>query len=317
MSRIYGFATWAPDSKTQPFLEEVLAVINANRSIWPLSQRSWLYRLMAEKGWKKVDEYGWKKGKVDPKDRHLCTEGKNLNNILNRGRRAGLIPWEAITSSRGDAVPPSESSGPVAVANWIDLTIADEMLMRQDGQGRRVALWIETEGMIPLLTDLAHEYGATLLSGQGFDVVDRKFNFAKTIAGLGDVLILHCGDLDRSGHTIGTSLDADISSFVEGLGGRMELKRIALTEEQAWEHCRHALIWDADKAVTGKASSNHGAGFVSEFECQLEALDIGVLRQIIRTEFEAELDMDKVREVIGREDEMKAEARRILVKRWS
>lgn len=49
-----GFAPWKPKPETLPFLVDV---IEAYRDDWPLAQRSWLYRLIAKKGWLKVDEY--------------------------------------------------------------------------------------------------------------------------------------------------------------------------------------------------------------------------------------------------------------------
>lgn len=57
MSATYGLLPWQPDTDTKPWLAEVQEVIEANRGDWPLTQRTWLYRLMSAKGWKKVDEY--------------------------------------------------------------------------------------------------------------------------------------------------------------------------------------------------------------------------------------------------------------------
>ena len=69
-----GFAPWSPSKATRPDLEDVLEVIEAERDEWPLSQRYWLYKLMAKKGWRKVDEY--KKCKY-PKNKKRGVIGRN------------------------------------------------------------------------------------------------------------------------------------------------------------------------------------------------------------------------------------------------
>jgi hypothetical protein len=110
-----GFAPWKPKPETLPFLADVIEVIEAHLDDWPLTQRSWLYRLMAKKGWLKVDEYN--RNKAHPKKRHLCTPGKNLNLILDRGRRAGFIPWEAVQSKRGELNTPLNKTCPAELAD--------------------------------------------------------------------------------------------------------------------------------------------------------------------------------------------------------
>ena len=307
MSGEKGFAPWKPNKETQVFLDEVLEVLNDQKELWPLTQRYWLYRLMAKKGWLKVDEY--QPSKFDKDKRHLCTPGKNLNNILNRGRRAGLIPWEAVSGSRGVDNPPRTSKDAESLARLIQDNINCRQFDRQKGQTRRVVLWMETEGMVPLVEGVAHYYGATVLAGQGFDILDKKHKFAELVARQKNVLILHAGDLDKSGHSVFTTLNEDIQAFVSDMGGKMELKRIALTEEQA----NHFGL-RTSPASKGLNKGNHGKGFTSSVECQLEALDAPEIINIINEAFETELDMDMFNERIAREDGKKKEALEILLK---
>lgn len=103
--------------------------------------------------------------------------------------------------------------------------------------------------------------------------------------------------------------DQDLSAFVRDMGGAVELKRIALTEQQALEHCPHACI----PCEPGRNGGNHGDGFDSAVECQLEAMPKAMLRQIISEAFEAELDMALVYEQIAAEDAMKTDALRLLL----
>jgi hypothetical protein len=312
MANVKGFAPWHPQKATKEALAEVLDVINSQKEYWPLSQRYWLYRLMGLKGWQKFDEYAGKAGKAHGVDDegntfYLPRDSKNLNLILNRGRRARLIPMEAVSSSRGMVKPPSDSGSPEVLADWLHRIADQEQFGRQVGQTRMAVLWMETEGLVDSVAPTAHEYGATVLAGKGFDVLGRKYNFAKQIAEMGDVLILHCGDLDKSGDDVHVSLDEDLQAFIESMGGRMKLKRILLTEAQAY---KYELAYT--KAASGLNAGNHGKNFTSSIECQLEAMDIKDILENIRHHFELELNMDLLRMRVADEPAKRAEALRLL-----
>ena len=303
-----GFAPWKPAKRTRAALEQVLDVIEDGREHWPLSQRYWLYRLIAKHGWRKWDEYSRSRARKNGYA-NLPREPYNLNNILDRGRRAGLIPWEAVTSSRGVWREPDMIDTPEELADVLTRYARAYQFDRQAGQVRRVALWMETEGLAQSATiaAVAREYGALLLAGQGFDTIGAKHNFAQLVADQGDVLILHCGDLDKSGDDVHRALVDDLVAFAEGLGGQVRLRRIALTEDQVEEYGL-----ESKPATPGLNSGNHGAHFASAVECQLEAMDFDDLAAIIRDAFEQELDMDVFRRQVAAEDEKRGEALRLL-----
>ena len=308
MAEPKGFAPWNPRGKKMAALSGVLEVIKAGRDDWPLSQRYWLYRLMGTKGWEKFDEYSAKDyrkktGKNPPREPY------NLNYILNRARRAHMIPWEAVSCSRGLVKDPSTSDSPETLANWLREIAEQEQFDRQAGQDRQVVLWLEAEGLVETMARTVHEYGATLLAGQGFDVVGRKHAFAKRVADCGHVLVLHAGDLDKSGHTVKTALMEDLDAFIRDMGGQAEFKRILLTEEQVHEY---GLAYTV--ATKGLNAGNHGKGFTSAVECQLEAMDIADIRAIVKREFEAALDMDLFNKQVAAEDEKRREAFDLLLK---
>jgi len=124
--------TGGPNKVTQVYLDEVTEVIYDQQEYWPLTQRYWLYRIMAKKGWLKVDEYS--SGKYPKEKRGLCTPGKNLNNILLRGRRSGLISWEAIVGSRGMRVDPMSVDSPDSLADRLKWDMDNFQFDRQSGQ---------------------------------------------------------------------------------------------------------------------------------------------------------------------------------------
>ena len=79
MSRPRGYAPWRPQAKTVVWLDRVTAVLDAYGAHWPLSVRQVFYRLVATHDFDKTEQ-GYER----------------LGRIIDRGRRAGLLPWEAI-----------------------------------------------------------------------------------------------------------------------------------------------------------------------------------------------------------------------------
>ena len=148
---------------------------------------------------------------------------------------------------------------------------ATAQLDRQLGQARLLALWVETEGMVPLVSAIAHEFSLPLLSGAGFDSNTSKMAFADRVAAARrPVTILHVGDLDHSGDTIWRSLIEDLTAMSLHLGGELEIVRIACLDHHIDELGLDYVEVDSGMADGG---SNHGAHFTGTRECQAEAID--------------------------------------------
>jgi hypothetical protein len=283
-----GFLPWTPSTKpnrrkvkvgdnmievTAPsnaiLLPQVLAVIEAARPYWPLTQRTYLYRLVARFAWPKLWE-------------------DFLNTILDRGRRAEIIPREAIASGRGFWQDPQTFSGAANIVFNARYLAATAQLDRQLGQDRQLALWVETEGMAPLVSAVAHEFSMPLLSGGGFDSITNKMKFADLVASaVRPLTILHIGDLDHSGDTIWRSLVEDLTAMARHLGGELEIQRIACLDRHIDELGLPYADVDPGRADDG---SNHGAQFAGTRGCQAEAIDPPDLLRIIRDAIEPRTD---------------------------
>lgn len=312
MTNPKGFWPWKPNKNYKALLPEVLAVIEADVENWPLTQRTWLYRLMGKYGWVKHtmvpgpdDTLIELTKKKDLRYNYRCED--SLQYILARGRRAALIPSEAVASGRGVFIEPGGFSSAERLADTMVYVIKQARSKRQTGQARHVGLWIETEGMVPLVENIAKDFGAFLGAGQGFDTLTNKHELAEKIVQYGAVLILHVGDLDSSGHTICTALDQDLTAFAKEMGGHIEMQRIALTEEQVHEYNLPSV--PRDKTTD---RSNHGTGFESDLICQAEALPPGELRQIVREAFEQALDMEIYNAQVDSEPQLRKDALEVL-----
>ena len=78
-TRVRGFAKWQPIARTQVLLKTVQAILIEYADYLPLTIRQIFYRLVG------VHEY--------PKTERAY---KNLAEMLNRARRAGLVDFDAI-----------------------------------------------------------------------------------------------------------------------------------------------------------------------------------------------------------------------------
>lgn len=125
------------------------------------------------------------------------------------------------------------------------------------------------------------------------------FDMAKAI-GSGESLILHLADHDHSGREIEKSLRGDISAWVKELGGHVEVKNIALTDEQIDEF---DLYWEEAKDT----GSNHGLGSGITRWAQLEAFPPQDLLTLLRDSIEDNLDMSAYREALILEGQWKGQ----------
>ena len=302
MADQFGSYPWKPTGNYQWMLSDVLEIIESYREYWPLTQRSWLYRLMSQKQWQK----SWEAYDLDTVTKRLNagkplnkTSGGGLNLILDRGRRAGLIPWKAVQSKRGSRIEPYRLRSADDFATSLQDLLGGMTVDRQMNQERRVIACCETDGMVSILEAVCLEYGVELISGQGFSTIGSKFDMAKAI-GSGESLILHLADHDHSGREIERALRGDVSAWVTELGGRVEVKNIALTDEQIDEYGLH---WEEAKDT----GSNHGIGSGITREAQLEAFPPRDLLSLLRYSIEAHLDMNAYREALMLESRWKGQ----------
>jgi hypothetical protein len=280
-----GFADWSPKAKSKRLLADVEAVLESFAKHLPLTVRQVFYRLVATTGYPKTE-----------------TAYKNLGEMLVRARRAGLIPWEAI---RDDGFHRREGSWwgrPQELLDAFSSTIDRFRLDRQSGQLRRVVVWCEAGGMVPQLERACSDYSVPVFSSGGFDSVTVKHDIAKQFAEMGDVLVLHIGDHDPSGVHVFGSLDGDIRSFLERMGGTAEFVRLAVTPEQIAQH----------SLPTSPPKPSDRRTFYGD-TVQAEALSPAVLAEVVRVAIRGALDQHAMESAI----EAERLARQRLQSWWS
>jgi hypothetical protein len=280
-TRVRGFAPWEPREQSLVLLRQVQAVLHEYRAQQPLTLRQIYYRL--------IGAHGYAKGKE---------AASRLGDLVNRARRARLIPMRAIRDDGGiKSYPPSWRDA----QHWLKAirnVAAKLQLNRSEGQPVRLFLLCEAAGMVPQLERVAHPFGVPVLSSGGFDSTTEKHDFAQDIAADGrPTEVLHIGDYDPSGAHMFIALEEDIKAFAHELGGSVTFTRLAVTPTQI----RRLRL------ETQLKNPNDKRAFGSNWTCQLEAIAPDVLARIVREAIEARIDQQALRRVLAREQQVQKE----------
>jgi hypothetical protein len=127
-----GFEPWRPNEATLHTLDEVKQILEEYAANLPLTNRQVLYRMMGKFGHEKSIE-------------------DKLYELMNRARRAEMIPMDAIREDRSvkeEAQSWDDADEYIrAVQRWSQNVRLD----RQDGQKKRLVVHCEATGMVPQL----------------------------------------------------------------------------------------------------------------------------------------------------------------------
>jgi hypothetical protein len=288
-TRPRGFASWRPQKATQQLLVSVALVLEEYADYLPLTVRQVFYRLVGHHDYPKTEaDYN-----------ALCEK-------LNRARRAGLIPFDAIRDDGGIAVEPPSFGGESHFWGAVRFSAGNFELDRLLDQPRYLELWCEAGGMVPQISAAVEDYGVPVYSSSGFDSLTVRHAAARRIAEREPqpTLILHVGDYDPSGCAIIDSLAGDVSAFVAEMGapGLVSFKRLAVTPEQIRQY-------DLPTAPP-KKTDKRGGNWVETV--QAEALSPVELRDIVIEAVRSETNVGIWRRVVDQEAEIRARLVRTL-----
>lgn len=296
-----GYMEWNPQPKTVELLGQVKEVLQQYQSFLPMTARQIFYRLVGQFDYDKT-ELAYSR---------LCE-------TLVKARRARMISFSAI---RDDGTYSSGAGGYPSAKAWWEWTLRDAEAFTRDrmaGQSVRIEVWCEAAGMAPQLARVTGEYSIPMFSTGGFSSVTVTHEISQRVARAEvPTVFMHIGDFDPSGESIFDAMAQDVGAFVVGeFGGRWNAQtgetaelnteqgcgfqpvRVALTAEQVEEY-------DLPTAPP-KRTDSRSANWMGE-TCQAEAMDPNALASVLREAIEARLDLDVREEIIGEEDDERAE----------
>lgn len=223
-------------------------------------------------------------------------EYKNLGNLVNEGRLAGEIDWNAVVDRTRNLRSLPHWGSPQ------DIVSACAQQFRVDlwkTQPTYVEVWIEKDALVGVIEGVCHEYDVPHFSCRGYVSQSEMWSAAqRLIAQRKECVVLHLGDHDPSG----VDMTRDIQDRLTMFEADVTVKRLALNGDQVRQYNpppNPAKITDsrADAYIR-----THGRQ-----SWELDALDPPVITALIRDAIEETLDRAEWRRAIHRQQEGRAE----------
>lgn len=236
-------------------------------------------------------------------------EYKNLGDIINDARLAGLVDWEAIVDRTRNLQ---------ALANWetpADIISACARQYRVDKwaeQQYRVECWIEKDALVGVIEGVCNELDIDFFSCRGYTSQSEMWSAAMRLERYRKnaqvPLILHLGDHDPSGKDMTRDITDRLSEFS---GGDIEVKRLALNMPQVEQY--------DPPPNPAKITDSRAEKYIEEFGAEsweLDALEPAVIAQLIRDAVLEVRDQDQWDEAVAKEEEQKAQLTKVSDK-WA
>lgn len=158
---------------------------------------------------------------------------KNIGNLINDGRMAGLIDWASISDRTRNLRNNSHWLQPEDI---LDSAERQYLLDKWEDQPNYVECWVEKDALVEIVGQACRPLDIPYFSCRGYTSQSEMWNasqrfIAKESDGK-DCYIIHLGDHDPSG----IDMTRDIQERLKLFGANVEVRRIALTMEQIAEY---------------------------------------------------------------------------------
>jgi len=279
-TRPRGFVEYRPQRDAVQLIEQVQEVLRRYAEFLPLTIRQIFYNLVSIFAAPKEESFY----------QRLCE-------VLNRARRGGIVPMDAIRDDGFIRRAPTTWEDADDTLRYFRRIAEGFRVDRQAMQATRLVVWCEAAGMVPQLVRVAHGYGVPVYSSGGFDGTATKHDMGRELGAAAPVEVLHIGDYDPSGVHMFGSLDEDVRAFAEHYGaeGGVRFTRLAVTPEQI---ARYELPTAPPKPTDNRR-------FDSAVTTQAEALDPRTLATIVRTAITDRMDLEALNRVLEAEADLR------------
>ena len=228
---------------------------------------------------------------------------KNIGNLINDGRLAGLIDWHSITDRTRNLRRNSHWTTPSSV---IESAMYSYMLDKWEGQPNYVEVWVEKDALVDIVGQACGGIDTPFFSCRGYTSQSEMWAAAQRFIRQNRIrdncFIIHLGDHDPSG----IDMTRDIQERLWMFGADVEVKRVALTMEQVQTY--------NPPPNPAKITDSRCGKYMEEFgdeSWELDALEPQMMTRLIRDEVTALRDDDIYQAVYDREAKEKEELRMI------
>lgn len=197
---------------------------------------------------------------------------KNIGNLINDGRLAGLIDWYAITDRTRNLRGNSHWDTPAEV---IESAKYSYRLDKWEGQPNYVEVWVEKDALVDVVGQACRPLDVPFFSCRGYTSQSEMWAAAQRFIRRDDReqrIIIHLGDHDPSG----IDMTRDIQERLEMFGADVMVKRVALTMEQ--------IDFYTPPPNPAKLTDSRCWGYIQKFRnesWELDALEPKVITDLI------------------------------------
>lgn len=223
---------------------------------------------------------------------------KNIGNLINDGRLAGLIDWYSITDRTRNLRGNSHWDKP---ADVIASARYSYLLNKWEGQPNYVEVWVEKDALVDIVGQACRPLDVPYFSCRGYTSQSEMWSAAQRFIRQDyrdDRIIIHLGDHDPSG----IDMTRDIQDRLDMFGANVYVKRVALTMEQIGKY--------NPPPNPAKLSDSRCGKYIEEFgneSWELDALEPKVITDLITDEVTFYRDDEIYQEVCDRESREKEE----------
>lgn len=202
-------------------------------------------------------------------------EYKNLGDIINDARLAGLVDWEAIVDRTRNLQSLAHWESPSSI---IDACASQYRIDKWADQPYRVECWIEKDALVGVIENVCKELDIAYFSCRGYTSQSEMWSAAMRLKryreGGQTPLVLHLGDHDPSGKDMTRDITDRLVEFSDGI---VEVKRLALNMNQVEQY--------NPPPNPAKITDSRAEGYIAEFgdeSWELDALEPAVIATLIR-----------------------------------
>lgn len=228
---------------------------------------------------------------------------KNIGNLINDGRLAGLIDWTAITDRTRNLRGNSHWSNPsdvIASAKY------SYLLNKWKGQPNYVEVWVEKDALVDIVGQACRPLDTPYFSCRGYTSQSEMWSAAQRFIHQGNRenrIIIHLGDHDPSG----IDMTRDIQERLTMFGANVHVKRVALTMEQIETY--------SPPPNPAKMTDSRCWKYIENFgyeSWELDALEPKMLTDLITEQVTMYRDDEIYQAVCDREDREKEELQMLV-----
>lgn len=227
---------------------------------------------------------------------------KNIGNLINDGRLAGLIDWHSITDRTRNLRNNDHWNNPQEV---IASARYSYLLDKWEGQPNYVEVWVEKDALVDIVGQACRPLDTPYFSCRGYTSQSEMWSAARRFIRQDDRenrIIIHLGDHDPSG----IDMTRDIQERLALFGADVYVKRVALTMTQI-----DTYNPPPNPAKLSDSRCRKYIDLYGDESWELDALEPQVITDLITNEVKAFRDDEIYQAVCDRENCGKGELKMI------